>query len=84
MSVQLKHWLIKSFDLRRRGERDAQSVIDGITQQRARPCHINKERHKMFSEKLYDFKYFGGKYIIMLIFLIIEEIFTISFFTQSF
>lgn len=79
MSVQLKHWLMKSFDLRRLGERDAQITIDGVTQQRARPCHTNKERHKMFSEKLYDFKCLGGKYIIMLIFLIIEEIFTISF-----
>lgn len=61
MIVHLKHWLLQSFALRRCREEDAQIIIVGITQQRTRSYRINKERCKMFSEKLYDFKWFWGK-----------------------
>lgn len=74
----VQHWLIK-FCFGRCGRKDAHIIIDDIIQQRARPCYINKERYKVFSEKLHDFKCLRGKHIMMLILLIIEEILIISF-----
>lgn len=37
-------------------KKDAHIIVHVVTEETARPYHIYKERHKMFSRKLYDFK----------------------------